>query len=446
MDTNESILARIERFEDSCIQKRGLEREIEYALERRDDWAMESVEIAERELDSAKRECTDIESRIEKAHRGDFSSTEENKGAVKGGYRASQITTQELRPPFTAITPQSPIAQMTRPESISLPTTPLVPTPIADSESVSGSVISCPELSMTGTGHKSLEAPEIDISDNFLTFLVQQYADLCHDRRALQGEIAEKLERRERMALERLACASIALDTTRRNAVEIIAALMEASGGDTQIRAPRSHLHKAEARSDLVSEKESRYPATVPTPPAFLPPSKSFVTTSGSPPVPLLASKSPSQPLPALHSDLAAAPTTLPPSLISQSTVPTPMKTFPTSNPQVEEWEATIFRLYDNLMPAAIAAGSGVSSVNLPWPVLEFEAKYYSTTTIKDKDIKQDVISDFIHTYGAWKGWSFQIARGKMKSDWERIQSVFPKERAGKKRVDNVVMYILAAV
>ncbi len=82
----------------------------------------------------------------------------------------------------------------------------------------------------------------------------------------------------------------------------------------------------------------------------------------------------------------------------------------------------------------------------MPWPVLEFEAKYYSTTTIKDKDIKQDIVSDFIHTYSAWKGWKFQMAQGKMKSDWESIQNVFPKERAGKKCVENVVKCITVAV
>ena len=84
--------------------------------------------------------------------------------------------------------------------------------------------------------------------------------------------------------------------------------------------------------------------------------------------------------------------------------------------------------------------------MNLPWPVLEFEAKYYSTTTIKDKDIKQDVVSDFIQTYSAWKGWSFQTARKKMKSDWESVQKVFPSARAGKKRVDSVLKCITAAV
>ena len=33
-----------------------------------------------------------------------------------------------------------------------------------------------------------------------------------------------------------------------------------------------------------------------------------------------------------------------------------------------------------------------------------------------------------------------------MKTDWENIRSVFSKERAGKKCVDNVVKYITGAV
>lgn len=460
MDANESLLVRIERLEDYCIQKRSLEGDIEQALVRRDDQAVESVEIAERELEAAKLECTDIEGRIEKARRGEFSSTEGNQGAGRGGLEASQITTQELRPPLAAITrSQIPGAQITRPvsyETVSLPSTPLTSTHTENSESVSRSVISCPEPLMTDAGYKSLEAPNDDISDDFLTSLVQEYADLCHERQALQEEIEEKLERKERAALEKLARARVALDTTRQNAVEIVAALMEASEGDAQIRAPRSHLHSAEAQSDLVSEEEFRYPSgpTATTSSlytnTFSPDSsirsKSSVAMSNLPPITPLAVKSPSRPVLAPHSDLAAAATTLPPSLIRQATAPTPMKTAPTSNSQVEEWEAAIFKIYDKSMPAAIAAGSGVSYMDLPWPVLEFEAEYYSSTTIKDKDIKQDVVSDFIHTYCAWKGWNFQMARGKMKLDWKRIQNVFPKGRAGKKRVENVVKCITLAV
>ena len=461
MDANESLLVRIERFEGYCIQKRTLERDIEHALVRRDKKAIENVEAAERELDSTRLECIDIEARLQKARRRDISSTEGSHGDVKGGFGASQITAQELRPPFAAIThSQSPDAQITRPGSygtISLPNSPLISTPTADSEGVSRSVVSCPEPSMTDTGYKSFEAPEGDISDDFITSLVQEYADLCHERRALQGEIEDKLERKERMALEKLACAKIALDTTRQNAVEIVAALIEASGGDAETRAPRSHLHNSQVQSDLVYEEEFRYSSSPPaatssntfSPNSFSPNSsirsKSSAAMSSLPPVHPLAHVT-SRPVLSPHPDLAAATTALPPSLISQDKAPTLIKTVPTSNPRVEEWEAAIFRIYDNLMPFAIAARSAVSTMDLPWPVLEFEARYYATTTIKDKDIQQDVVSDFIYTYSAWKGWSFQITRGKMKTDWESIQNVFPKEKAGKKRVDNVVKYITAAV
>jgi hypothetical protein len=459
MDANDSLLTRVERFEDYCIQKRTLEGEIEHALVRREEKAIEIIEIAERELDSVKLECTDIEARIQKARRRAFSSTEESQGAVKGGPVESRITVQELRPPSAAITSsQNSEAQITRPgsyEIVSLPTTPLTLTPTTDSESFSKSVNSCPEPSMTGTGCKSLEAPEGDISDDYITSLVQQYADLCHERQALQGEIEEKLERKERIAQEKLACAKVALYTTRQNSVEIVAALMEASGGDAQIRAPITRLHNAEAQSDLIGEEEFRYPSnvTAATSPfytsTFSPNSstrRASVAMSILPPVPPLASTLPSRPKLSLHSDLATSTTGLPPSMMSQAMAPTLMKVVPTSNPQVEEWEAAIFRIYDNLMPPAIAARSGVSSMDLPWPVLEFEAQYYSTTTIKDKDIKQDIVSDFIYTYSAWKGWSFQVAREKMKTDWESIQNVFPKEKAGKKRVVNVVKCITAAV
>jgi len=460
MDANESLLTRVERFEGYCIQKRTLEIDIEHVLVRRDEKAIEIVEIAERELDSAKLECRDIEARIKKARRGASSSTEGSQRAVKGGFGEPRTTVQEPRTPVAAITRSlNPEAQINRPgsyETVSLPTTPLTLTPTTDSGSFSRSIMSCPEPSMTGTGYKSLEAPEGDISDDYITSLVQQYADFCHERRALQEEIEEKLERKERVALEKLACAKIALNTTRQNSVEIVAALMEASGGDAQIQAPKSHLHNAEAQSDLVSEREFKYPSglTAATSPfhtnIFSPNSsirsKSSVAMSTSPPVHPLASMASSRSVLSLHSDLATSTTGLPPSMISQATAPTLTKAVPTSNPKVEEWEAAIFQIYDSLMPAALAARSGVTGKDLPWPVLAFEAKYYSTTTIKDKDIKQDVVSDFIYTYSAWKGWSFQIARGKMKTDWESIQNVFPKEKAEKKRVDNVVKCITAAV
>lgn len=458
MNTDEDLLARIGRFEDYCIQKKGLEGDIERALERRDEKAVEDVEIAERELKSTKQECAEIEARMEKARRGDFPSTMGSQGPVQGGSGAPKVTAQEGSPLSATITrPQSPGAQITRSRSYeTLATSSLVPASIADSESLSGSVISCPEQSTTGTGYKSLDAPEDTTSDDFLAFLVQRYADLCLDRRGLQNDIEEKLDRKERMAQEKVRCAKIALDTTRQGAVEIVAALMDASGGDAQVRVPRSNIPSADAHSDRVSEEEFRYPSETGTGTASLRNSsfcsesslhgKSSKAMPGSPPPPPVASKSPFQHTRTLHSDLVTATSTLPPSMTRKAVVQAPTKVVPVPNPPVEEWEAAIFQMYENLMPVAIAAGNGVSCIKLPWPVLEFEANYYSTNTIKDKDIQQDVISDFIHTYSIWNGWSFQTTREKMKLDWESVQRVFPEDRTGKKRVDSVVKCIIAAV
>ena len=458
MNTDEGLLARIGRFEDYCIQKKGLEGDIERALERRDEKAVEDVETAERELESAKQECAEIEARMEKARRGDFPSTVGSQGPVQGGSGAPEVIAQEGSPLSATITrPQSPAAQIIRSRSYeTLATSSLVPASTADSESLSGSVISCPEQSTTGTGYKSLDAPEDTTSDDFLAFLVQRYADLCLERRGLQDNIEEKLDRKERTAQEKVRCAKIALGTTRQGAVEIVAALMDASGGDAQVRVPRSNRHRADTHSDRVSEEELGCPSG-PTALASSfrdssfcsessPHGKSSMVMPSPPPALPMASKSPSRPTLPLHSDLANSTTTLPPSMTSQAVVQTPTKVIPIPNPQVEEWEAAIFQVYDSLMPAAIAAGKNVTCIYLPWPVLEFKANIYSPTTIKDKDIKQDVISDFIRTYSTWKGWSFQTTRGKMKLDWESVQRVFPGDRTGKKRVDSVVKCIIAAV
>jgi hypothetical protein len=458
MNADEGLLARVQRFEGCCIQKRTLEGDIEHALARRDEKATEEVEIAEGELQSTRRECAAIEARVEKARRGDLSSAEGSQGVVINHAGISGNATQEDRPPSVVITQsQSQVTQITRPRSDEIvpPTTaPLVLTPIADFPSLSGSVIPIPEQSLTG---KPLNASEDEMSDSHLTSLAEQYTELCRKRQDLQEEIKEKLRRKERTALEKLMRTKDALDMTRQSADNIVATLMKASGGDAQIRVTTSSPRNAEARSGLVDRAESRDQSknTAPASPLHtntsrsdsLVPSKSSVAMSSSPTVLPVDSKSHLQPSLASHLDIAAATMTLPPSFTSHAAVPTPIKALPESNTPVEEWEVAIFQIYDILMPAAVtAARSGATSEQLPWPVLQFEHEYYSTTTIKLKDIQQDVVSDFIDTYSAWKGWSFQTTQRKMKSDWESVQKVFPKEKAGKKRLDNVVKCITAAV
>src|SRR5258708_34663306 len=113
-----------------------------------------------------------------------------------------------------------------------------MPMSIADSDSFS--VISNQQQSDASTDiiQQSSSTPssssEDDLSDEFLTLLVQRYTDLCHERRTLHEEIEDRLERKKRLAAEKFRCAKIALEATRQKAVDIVAALNEAVGRDTK--------------------------------------------------------------------------------------------------------------------------------------------------------------------------------------------------------------------
>ena len=77
MQGEESIVTQVERFEDYSLRERGLEGDIELALTRRDDAAVEAVELADRELENATRERAEIEARVERARQLEFDRAEE---------------------------------------------------------------------------------------------------------------------------------------------------------------------------------------------------------------------------------------------------------------------------------------------------------------------------------------------------------------------------------
>ena len=64
MNGEESIVTQVERFEDYCLRERSLEGDIELALTKRDDAAVEAVELADRDLENATRERAEIEARM----------------------------------------------------------------------------------------------------------------------------------------------------------------------------------------------------------------------------------------------------------------------------------------------------------------------------------------------------------------------------------------------
>ena len=216
------------------------------------------MERAEYELEKTKGECAELEARFEKARRGDFEKAEPFHIPLESGLH----TSLDIRKDGGA--PEAHSAALAN----SAPNEPIQPEPVIPSSSISTSAADSDSFSVVSTQaqganrstdqESSSDHSGDDTSDEILPLLAQRYTDLCHERRTLQEEIEDRLERKERMAAERLRCAKIALETARQRAVEIVAALNEASGGDTKIDLPaasrRGECQKFtcddEARSD----------------------------------------------------------------------------------------------------------------------------------------------------------------------------------------------------
>jgi hypothetical protein len=76
MEAREAISDKVERFENFCIKKHALERDIEVVFAKRDARAVMDIAVAERELESTKRECEGLSVRVTKARHGDFDMTQ----------------------------------------------------------------------------------------------------------------------------------------------------------------------------------------------------------------------------------------------------------------------------------------------------------------------------------------------------------------------------------
>ena len=119
--------------------------------------------------------------------------------------------------------------------------------------------------------------------------------------------------------------------------------------------------------------------------------------------------------------------------------------------PAPSAWEADAFRLYDALMPKALAAGGAVAQHDLPWPVLAKKSRKsapcsYSPRRIHSADVTPAEVARFVALYCAWKGWCADVGRAQMLADWGAVQTAFPPGKAGVSKVRKVVQGISAMV
>jgi hypothetical protein len=469
MEGEESIVAQVERFEDCCSRKRHLEGDIELVLARRDETATEVVELAERELETTKRECAEIEARVERAHQLDLGRAENPSTPSERGYQDSPDATKEGRVVPQANGSNTRPASASSGQSVQLPaiidfSSPMSPSvlsslPTSTADSDNFSLVSDPRQGAAGpsTDHESNSDPpdhsEDDLSDEFVTLLVQRYSDICHERRTLQEEIEGKLERKVRLAAEKLRSATIALETTRQKAVEIVAALNEASGGDTKIKPPagpigtidpntiRSAADGTHASSSVPIAITSTVPlvtgpdpvqareSSIPTPIVTVAPLPSSIASVTPALGDIRTTPMNHPPEPTLRHNPATA---IPPTTASSSQAPTITAT---------QW--AIYTKYDQMMVTAKAAGGSISMLNVPWPLLMQHLHQYPVQNATAQLLEDSSVTSFFQGYIQWKGWNLRVEGGSVLADWDHLNSRVPERKTGGKACVKKVVSIL---
>ena len=459
MEAEETIPDQVERFENFCIKKNALERNFEVVFAKRDAKAVMDIALAERELESTTQECECLSARVTRARWGDFETTHEHRIPMQYVFRAFPVPVKLSGARRISFPNDQRITGITQ--------APLnIPTGNKQNGPTSHGVPTSPEF-LLGQSSKTvlkervpLEAQadsqsdtnydqrtEDDLSGDFLTLLVQRYTDLCHERQTLQEEIEDRLERKERLAKEKLRYAIIHLETIREKAVEVVAVLNEASGGDTQVRLPTGALDETHVALpiDLVSKNPLDGPS-LPTPAAGSTPalpipfntySENTVATTvvGSALCPL-----PSTPrgttinqITELISELRRTPAAPPPP-------PLPLPKPPSG---ITATQQAIFKRYDELIKAAKAAGATVPMPAVPWPLFVQHAHEYPMENVMEKHLVNSSVVDFVCLYSRWKGWNLRNDGQSMRKDWEGLLSVIPEHKRGGRACARKVVSIL---
>ena len=354
---------------------------------------MEAVELAECELESTKQECAEIETRVEKARQMNFDTTKRTRLPLDNQLQASPTAAKEGR-----------VLQAT-----------------ADSDGFS--VVSNPQQGATDTGvdqNGSFNASnhfEDDTSDDCLLLLVQRYTDLCHERRMLQEEIEDRLEKRKRTAMENLRLAKIALETMRQKAIETVAALNEASQGESKVNLPDRPVGTTGSKSVF--------------------PDADGVYASGSGPIaipPPLTGNNPTQ----TREPSIAVPPSKP---LTPSITPAPdtIRSAPLDYP-LTATQREIYWKYKAMMISAKEAGAAVSMLKIPWPLLMPLAQHYPMQNVMVQHLDDSRVISFIQGYIRWRKWNLKVERKSILTDWEQLLSQVPDyKRGGRLCVEKVV-------
>ena len=462
MESTDSVSSQVEKFENFCIKKRALEGSIEEVLARRDVKAAMYVVVAKRELESTKQECKQVSARVTRARWGNFETTQGHRMQTEYVFTALPVPAQpnsshRMRIPndqrgvdATPALFNGPVANKqnhlvdenppTSPESL--------PNRSSDAAPKKRIPLEAQASSQRATNHD--QNIEDDLSDEFLTLLVQRYTDLCHERQILQEEIEDRLERKERLATEKLQCASDRHEATRQEAVEVLVALNKASGGDTRVQLLSGVTEETHQVSPfgLVPESASgSFPLNAPlsaTEPTFTPPApdntvSKNTTATGAVGLPSCSLSNP--PRSTINDQLANLIAELRHTPVAPLSPPQPPPKPPSYN--VTATQQVIFKRYDELIKAAKAAGEMVPMSAVPWPLIMSHDQQYPMQNVMEKHLVNSRVTDFINLYSQWKGWNLRDDGRPMREDWEELLSVIPGYKRGGRACAAKVVSIL---
>jgi len=242
---------------------------------------------------------------------------------------------------------------------------------------------------------------------SYLASLVKQIISLSAARRSLEEEILKSLEKREKLYLDAVESAKISLEMTRRDAVDIVKRLKDASGDIINIILPWQHEVEKEAYD---TEKKPRSPTASPS--TVFPAMPVSACPAHVPPPVVLA------PEPKLGTSLPPAARSTP---IIDSRIPA--SAMPPPSPNVHEPQELLRRYEERMNAAKCTANGALSASRIPWPVLISQFPLKPADSSLSAAVFQANLQDFINSYSQWKQLSFEETSAVMLSDWTLILS-----------------------
>ena len=268
-----------------------------------------------------------------------------------------------------------------------------------------------------------------------ISYLSSQYEELCREERAIEDKVERELEKRERVARERLGSAEMELEEAKRMAEGAIVAMEEANGWVSGFR-PWAQPGDRDGHADkLVLEGLGVGLTPVPVNAVHLEQPSETLSMPPCATDPNVAPTAMQMPSPHQFSIPPFPMSFISPVINPASFVYLPIiassNTQPPTHPSFTKLQVSIFEKYEWMVSVALNAGPNLIIPQVPWPILTRALSTYPTTDLTRKVFKPDAISHFFCMYICWKGWDEKVGRDALLEDWIFLLNQIPRSKPG---------------